>query len=146
MSMKEFTTAAKATEGDVEAVVGEDLTFLLDGDEYTAYAPTSGQLGMVMSSAGSGHVSATAAVINFVFSVLGDRDAAHLRERMFDRTDPFGVEQILEIFEYVIEEWTGRPIKQPSDFKPSHKSGGRKSTRAAAATVSTRSSSARTDT
>lgn len=142
--MKEFTTAAEATEDDNDAVVGEDIPFVLDGEEYTAYAPTSGQMGMILATAGGGGAEATGAIINFVFSVLGDEAHAKLRRRMFDRDDRFGLENILEMFESFVEEWTARPTKQPSDFKPSLKSGGRKSTRAAHGKGSSRSSSART--
>jgi hypothetical protein len=55
-----------------------------------------------------------AGVINFFCEVM-DADAhAYVVERLLDRKDPFGLEQVTEIMEWMIEEWTGNPTQKPS--------------------------------
>lgn len=141
MTIKEFTTAAKAADEDA-AAIGEPITITVDGDEITFIPPTSGQLTLAMVGASevSNNLERMAATINFFFSLLSDEDRIMFKQRLYDREDPFGPDEIGALTEMLMEEWSARPIKQPSDYSPSQRAGGQKSTprrhRAAASTRS----------
>ena len=99
--MKEFTTALKAVTDDED----QPMLFSIDGHELAAYQPTDGQLALLMSSIAA-HTSVqtrVAGVINF--------SATYITDRLLSRTDPLGVEQVEEIMEWMVEEWTGRPTQ-----------------------------------
>lgn len=107
--IKEFTTALKAVTED------EDLpmVFSVDGHELAAYKPTDGQLAILMSSLGR-HTQVqqkVAGVINFFVAVMDEDSATYVTDRLLSRDDPLGVEQVEEIMEWMIEEWTGRPTQ-----------------------------------
>lgn len=127
MTIKQFRTAARAA--DAEAV-GEPLEVEIDGRKIVLAPPTSGQLALVMVGASdvASESESIAASINFFFGLLNRADEKYLRRRLFDRDDPFEIDQIAEVVEYAIEEWFGRPTKSPSDFLPSQRGSGKKST------------------
>ncbi len=125
--MREFVTAVQeAYEGEAD----EGQTMKLDGRELTYYKPAEGQF-MVFMASTSRHSSTQeqiAAVVNF-FVELFDKDSqAHLVERLLDREDPFGIEQINNILDALAEDWSGRPTQPSTASTRSRKSGGRKST------------------
>jgi hypothetical protein len=106
--MKEFTTALKAVVDDEQA-----MEFAIDGTEMKAYQPTDGQLAMLMSNLGR-HTSVQtrlAGVIDFFVAVLDEESATYVSDRLLSRTDPLGLEQVQEIMEWMVEEWTGRPTQ-----------------------------------
>lgn len=129
MTIKQFRTAAKA-QVDNEEATGEPLEVDIDGRAVTLLPPTAGQLGLALT--GNSDMASTpeniASSINLFFGILEDHDAKFFRRRLFDRADPFDIDQIAAILEYAMEEWYGRPTKQPSDFLPSQHSTGKKST------------------
>lgn len=126
--MKEFITAVEAVEAE-----DEDLgtPFMVDGVECRAYAPSDGQLAMLVVSISkrSSQHEKIAGIINFFDSTLDEESREYITDRLLDRTDPFGVVQVEEIIEFLIEEWTGRPTKSPSGSTRSQRPGGQKSTR-----------------
>lgn len=162
MTMKEFTTAAKASADKDEAEFGEPLSFKVDDATFVALPPTQGEFAMLMLGATdiSTAVETIGNAINFFFAVLDDEwseppededddgkrinAAKYLKRRLFDRRDGFDAEDIMQIVEWQVESWSGRPTKQPSDFKQSQRSGGRKSTAHARHAARTRSSSGQT--
>lgn len=126
--MREFTTAVTQAHGE-EPEEGKTLT--IDGQDYTYYQPTDGQILMFVSAALGKHASqndAIAGTVDFFLGLFEENDAAHLAQRLMKRSDPFGIEAIDEILEEMITEWTGRPIKLPSDYAQSRKPGGQRST------------------
>lgn len=128
--MKEFTTAAKAVAASNEGVVGEVLVAKVDGREVTFNPPTEGQMAVLLAASAGlmSDAEAAANIINFFFSLVGDDDSRYLRQKLFHSEDPFGLEEIKDITMWLIEEWSGRPTKSPSDFMPSRQAGGPKST------------------
>jgi hypothetical protein len=128
MTIKSFTTAARNNTDD--GVLGEPVDVEVDGRTVTFLPPTTGQIAVTL--AGSSEMATdselAAAQINFFFSLLEKRDATWFRRRLFDRSDDFDIETIGEIVEYLMEQWSARPTKQPSDYLPSQRSGGKKST------------------
>lgn len=107
--MKEFTTALKAVTEDQD----QPMVFSIDGKELRAYKPTDGQLAMLMAAVGR-HTSVhtkVAGVIDFFVAVMDEDSANYVTERLLSRTDPLGVDQVEEVMEWMVEEWTGRPTQ-----------------------------------
>jgi hypothetical protein len=107
---KEFVTAVR------EVVEGEEaglIDFTVDGRKMIAHRPGDGQLAvlMAMTSRHSKDVEQIAGIINFFVDVLDDHDHHYIVDRLMDRKDPFGVEEVTAILEYMVEEWTARPTK-----------------------------------
>jgi hypothetical protein len=124
--MKEFKTAVRAVE-----TPEKELTFTVDGTELTAYMPRPEQLAVLMAATGR-HASLhtqIAGVIDFFVEVMDEDSQAYLRDRLLDRNDPFGLDEVESIIEWMVEEWTGRPTPPPSVSTRSRNNGGRKSTR-----------------
>lgn len=128
--MKEFVTAAEEVVDEEEGLDSGVLEFAIDGFEVKAYKPGSGQFALLMASTGrhSNVAEKTAGAINFFMSVLDDEAYNHVVSRLLDRKDPFGIEQVSEIMEWMIEEWSARPTQSSSGSSPSRKPAGRKST------------------
>lgn len=124
--MKEFITAAEKTEEPDEA----DLIFKIDGHEMRAYKPTDGQFALLMMAMGRHATEADqfAGVVDFFFNVLDETSQAYVSRRMMSREQLIPMEQIVEILQWMIEEWGGRPFQRPSGSTSSQRNGGRKST------------------
>lgn len=126
VQIKEFITAAKvAEEGDAA-----ETKFNVDGVECIAYKPQDGQLAILMATTGrhSNLHEKIAGVINFFVATLDEESHHHLVDRLLDREDDFGIEEVTEIMQELVEEWTGHPTVPPSGSPQSPSSGGRKST------------------
>ena len=134
---KAFTTAARREEPDAP------LEFTLDDETYRMFAPKDGQLALVMASmsdyADDGEGVAT--FINTFFALLEEDTRHALRRRLMDREDTFGVEQMMEILMWAVEEAAARPTKSSSASTPSRATSGQRSTAGARRTGSTRSTS-----
>lgn len=126
--MKEFNSAAEAVVNETEAPDG--LKFKIDGVECTAHHPQPGQLAILMASTGrrASEADMIAGIINFFASTLDKSSYRYVEDRLLDYEDPFGLEQVQDILEWLVEEWTGRPIKLPSGSTPSPGSTGDVST------------------
>jgi hypothetical protein len=134
-TMKEFLTAAKHAEaednGDDGAVPfkikNEDT-----GEEMVcrAYKPGDGQFAVLMATTSrhSSQQEQIAGIINFFASVLDDDSHHYVVSRLLDRRDPFGIEQVQGIMEFLIEEWSGRPTQSSSGSTRLQSSGGQNST------------------
>lgn len=140
--MKEFETAlaAASQEEDTASLdfVVVEITEAEDGSEQRvkvichAYPPSEGQVLLLLADAvgrNRGTQDKIAAIVDFMVDVLDKESHDYIVGRLLDRRDPFGVAQIEPIVMWMIEEWGGRPTKQPSDFAPSRKTGGQSSTR-----------------
>src|SRR5262245_10270535 len=125
MGMKEFTTAVREAKPD-----DEQMTFTVDGRECTCYKPDAGQMAVLLAtiSRQNSWSQQVAGVINFFVEVLDQDSHAYLVGRLLDRTDPFGIDEVQDIIEWMVEEWTGRPTPSPSGSTPSRQNGGQRST------------------
>jgi hypothetical protein len=95
-----------------------------------AYKPTEGQFALLMMALGR-HVSDTdqfAGVIDFFINVLDEPSQKYVVDRMATRTNIIPLEEIVQILEWMVEEWGGRPFPKPSVSTSSRRNGGRKST------------------
>jgi hypothetical protein len=120
----EFKIAGFSYEEDGETVV------LADDATVRAYAPTDGQLVMVASNFTdtADNMQKVAAAINFFTGTLDEDSLVYVKRRLLDRHDPFGVEEVTEILEWLLEEWSARPTKSSSGSSASPVATGRRST------------------
>jgi hypothetical protein len=124
--MREFITAVEESESEEEPA----LVFKVDGRELRAFKPTEGQFALLMMAMGR-HVAQTeqfAGVIDFFIQVLDAPSQQYVIDRMMSRTEIIPMSQIVEIMEWMIEEWGGRPFPSPSASTSSPPRSGRKST------------------
>lgn len=128
--MREFTTAANAVAEETQD--GEKgMPFVVDGVECRAFKPADGQLAVLIATT-SKHSSTqeqVAGLINFFVAVLDDDSHSYIVSRLLDRRDPFGITEVQDIMEWMVEEWSGRPTKSPSVSTQSPGSTGPSSTR-----------------
>lgn len=136
--MKEFVTALQQSEEEQDSI-----TFKIDKREIKAYRPTAAQYAIAMSALGRRNNTGQklAAIIDFFVEVLDEESQIYVENRLLDRTDPFGLDDVDAILEWMIEEWSARPTEQPSDSGQSPGSGGQKSTRRTTKSTSSRSRS-----
>ena len=127
--MKEFTTAVQEVEEDFDDEP-KGTVFGLDGIECRAFRPKDGQLAVLMASTGrhSTQNEQVAGIINFFASVLDDDSQTYVINRLLDRKDPFGIEQVQDIMEWLVAEWSGRPTRSSSASSQSQRTDGQKST------------------
>lgn len=136
----EFDTAvARVQAEDSEEEVSYSFTInevdekgnVVNSVECHAYAPEDGNIMMLMAdlvSRRAGIAQQIAGLVDFITDVLDEESRDYIVRRLMDRTDPFGITDLRGIVDYLMEEWSGRPTKQPSDYLPSRKVGGQKST------------------
>lgn len=125
---KEFMTAAREV---AEPEESSTLTFWLDGVECHAHTPKDGQFAVLMATT-SKHASVQeqiAGFTNFFVAVLDDESHSYVVNKLLDTNDPFGLDEMQEIMEWMGEQWAGRPTQPPSGSTRSRTNGGRKSTR-----------------
>lgn len=126
--MREFTTAAKAVIDDGDTF-GHEITTKVDDYEVTFMPCTEGQLAMLLGTDGVPINEKIATAINFFFGVLKDaRSVDHFKQRLWDRSDPFGPSEVSEIVQDLIEEWSANPTQSSSDSTGSPPSTGASST------------------
>jgi len=125
--LKEFVTAA---EDAARENADEGMEFSVDGVMCRCYRPKDGQLAVLMATTSrhSSQQEMIAGIINFFVAVLDEESHNYVVGRLLDRTDPFGIEQVQQIMNWMIEEWSGRPTPSPSVSTQSQRSGGRRST------------------
>jgi hypothetical protein len=102
-----------------------DITFKLGDDEMTAKCPTTGQLSLFFRGGTRGGLSSIGALIEFFSDVLEDADWRKVETRLRDGMD---VEVLSEISNFLIGEWSGRPIRPSSVSSPTPNGTGPKST------------------
>lgn len=131
-SIRQFTTQAKQTSERV--ISNEEVTYTIDGRDVTFLPPTSGQIAIAISSMSdlteNQGVEGAGAIINFFFSLLNAEDHLHFKRRLFNRDDPFELDQISEIVEALFEEWSAHPSQpQPDSLGLPHSTGPRSTVR-----------------
>lgn len=127
--MHEYITAVKEENRSKEEEDKGEV-FTLDKVEMRYFKPSPGQLALLIAQTGnfSSEDEQISSVINFFLKVLDKRSSSHLVSRLMDRDDNFELEQVIDIMEDMIEEWTGRPIMRRSDSTESRSAAGPEST------------------
>lgn len=133
--MKPIEVAAKRAKAEEENDWEPVEVPIMDPDGETtvliANPPGGGQIAAFMATAASFNsvTDNVGGTITFLTSLFDDDDRRYIINRLFDRKDPFGPDEIQAIISGLMEEWTGRPTGSPSGSARSQKPGGRKSTR-----------------
>jgi hypothetical protein len=125
MGMKQFVTAAKESQDPTP-----ELKFEVDGEEFISYPPTEEQLVFMIAAQADGYTTQNeqvAATINFFTNLLDSDSHTRLVRRLLDRNDPFKFEQMMEILEYLIGEWSENPTKSSTGSTSSQVSTGKSS-------------------
>ena len=136
-TIKEFEVAAAPQTDEPEgtkfkvpnvAVEGKEQTFTT----ITAYEPDEGQFAVLMATTGRGASDADriAGFINFFVNILDERGADYLTGRLLTPAfrDPFGIQEVEKIMDWLSETWTGNPTQGSSGSTPSPLTDGPKST------------------
>lgn len=143
--VKEF---ALALERELEDEPDELLPFQMQDDDTQLFAlmPTEADIALVagaMSQFAEDGEKAVA-VLDLFWSLMDDATARHLRRRLRNRKDRFGVMDVMNVLEWIVEERTGRPTKPSSASTASQPSTGARSTANSRPKASTRSRSRQT--
>lgn len=152
----EFDTAvARVLAEGEEPEAKESLTFtiverdpdtdeVIDRVECTAYKPNEGQIVILMADVMGRRatlVDKVAGTIDFFTDILDEPSKEYIVGRLLDPDDPLGLTELQPIINHIVEEWGGRPTKQPTDYSPSRKVAGRSSTPRTSKSTSSRSRS-----
>lgn len=121
--MKEFTTAVKdaATQEDEDGAI----LFVHNGQECVFYQPSEGQFLMMMSM--GGRSMAKNSIGNFIhlFIEMGDDDTQrYFRDILMDRNSGFTISGdggMFDIWEFLVEEWSGKD-SEPLTVSPQPRS------------------------
>lgn len=129
-TLKKFVTSAKNADAQGDTLeVGSPLPIDIDGREVTLLPPTTSQYVLMLASMETA-VSPQdqyASLINMFFGLLNDDDRRFIFSRLRDRNDPFDIENLAEIIEYVTEEWSAHPTEESSDSSSRSGASGKKS-------------------
>ncbi len=129
--MKQFSTAARRAQREEQDQSGlEPIHFEFDEQELVANPPGDGQFAMLMASMVdyATNTQTVAAAINFVFSLLDDDSRRYVQRRLMNPKDVFGGEDIMDMVQFFVEEWTANPTREPSGSTSSPPTDGPKST------------------
>jgi hypothetical protein len=124
-----LSVAAANAEDDVDDA---PMPFTIEGSEEQlfAYQPTEGQLVLlvgVMSDFESPQEQAST-VLDVFWGLLQDDTAKALKRRLRDRHDTFGLADIMNIIEWIVEETSARPTRPSLASVPSRATNGHLST------------------
>ena len=95
-----FTTTKKDR---AASRVGESLTIDIDGDEYEVVRPKDDSFALLTLA---GARSAIKAVTDFLDDAFTEESRMRLRDRLLDREDDFGFEDLLPIMVEIVKRWT----------------------------------------
>lgn len=149
--MKQFVTAARGKSGTAKRDEATAVEFEIvdpDGDVFQAkiYEPSTAQ-GAILASlskrANRRNAEALSSFISLFFEICDPDTALYLERRLIDSDDPFDIEAttevddegeeivcagLLDIFEYVMGEWSARPTKSQSGSQKRRSGTGKAST------------------
>lgn len=125
--MRQFGTAARRGVAAVNNPV--DIVFQWERSEnvwvdMTAHPPTTGQIALFLGHQGTG-AAGVRAMFELLASVLSDTDYLIIENQLRDGLD---VQVIVELVQYLTEEWSGRPTSPLSVSPTSPSSTGSPST------------------
>lgn len=139
--MKDFVTAVVAEDDENDGAI----SFKHNDTEVTFFKPSEGQEIMLLAMGGRG--MARDAVANFIqlfFELMDNDTQRYFSDILLDRKSGFGVYSeggIFDIFENLMEEWSGKDSQKPSASRASRRATGAKSTATTPVRASTSSRS-----
>lgn len=135
--MKEFSSSVRAADDGGQL---EDLPFALDGVDYVLRAPKRTQLAFLVATSAASRTDADriAAMLDFIEAALEPPGNEKIRVRLLDRDDPLELEHMVEVFNWALEQWSGRPPTSAAASSRRQLNGGRRSRAIASGAASTR--------
>lgn len=123
--MREFKQAAKRESALPNAV---DIEFSLNDEVLIASPPSTGQLTMFMAyqADGADPSDQAKAVMDLLYSIFDHDQYAWIQTQLLN--DDLDVDTLMEVIEYLGEEWSSRPTSSASASSPSRASTGKRST------------------
>lgn len=136
--VKKMIFDALEQEGEADSV-----ELHLNGEIHQVYRPTSGQVAIMMAAFGedASVADGAASILHFYRNIMEPEGYAAIKSILNNPRIPDSLERVMELTQDVIEEFTGNPTKQPTDYLQSQKSAGQNSTASRRAPASTRSRS-----
>ena len=101
------------------------------GEEFGFYEPTMAQMAymsMAISGDGLDVFRQVGMAINFLVNLMDDDDARRFRTILLDRQARVEEDEILDLYEDLMERWSSRPTESPSVSSRSARGTGRQST------------------
>lgn len=154
MSIRRFGDAAKAAERRAERDASDYLEYQVLDQKVKFFNPGTAALVHIsmmqtaVDSDGNNIQRGMAAVvpfIQFVTSLVEDRDAAYIRRLLSTENSGFDIMDMMELFDALLEDWaTGTPTTPASGSSPTRATTGKRSTATSRRAGSTRSTSAST--
>jgi hypothetical protein len=142
MTLKQFGNAAKASTAEPQE---PPLKANVLDRQVTFNSPGTGQIAYVASymAGDDGEIIQYGGMLNFLFSLLqDDDDRAYVKRSLRDQS--LTMEDVEEILIWIVEEWSERPTKRPSDFSDGQRTTGKSSTANSRRVASRRSTSGST--
>lgn len=139
--MKQFGTAARRGAGAVNNPVDIHFEFeVREGEfvEMVARPPTTGQLALFFAHQYDKGTGGVRSLFDFLSAVLSDAHYAVIEDQLHDGLD---VAVVIEVVQYLVEEWSSRPTKSPRASSASPATTGKRSTAKRLTAVSTSSNS-----
>lgn len=122
------------------------VTFAVDGETLTAYRPKSYALiEMAGATDSDDTIVQVRAIVNFMNETLDTDSREYIQRRLRDPDDPFDLEDLVPISQYLTERFSRRPTTRPKASAARPRKTGSASTGRARSRASTRSNSRQTD-
>lgn len=141
-TIRSFGDAVKAAE---RAEEDNEPSLVVDvlGREIELEYPGSGQVVFMTAALAStdGDITQVGEVVQFLYHLCSEEDAQYLKRQLLDRKSGFDSEAVIELIEYITEEWSSRPTRNVSGSSQSRSRTGASSTGGARRKVSTPSTS-----
>lgn len=138
-SFGDAVKAAERAEEDNEPPLVIDIL----GREIELEYPGSGQVIYMTAALASteGDITQVGEVVQFLYHLVTDEDAAYIKGKLLDRKSGFDGDTVIELIEYITEEWSSRPTRNASGSSQSRSRTGASSTGGARRRASTPSTS-----
>jgi len=134
MAKRDFVAAAVRQDEEDGEVEAEVLEFTLADEEFVADKATTSQVALIAAATEDGGVAMIAAVMRFLEGVLQDDGFSRLRKLVAQGRVPLELliggdeENEQGIVDWIVDKSSDRPTKPPTDYLPSRKTGGQRST------------------
>ena len=141
-SIRSFGDAVRAAE---RAEEDQEPPLIVDvlGRNIELEYPGTGQVVYMTAALASadGDINQVGEIVQFLYHLVSEEDSQYLKSKLLDRFSGFDSEAVIELIEYITEEWSSRPTRNASGSSQSRSRTGASSTGGARRKVSTPSTS-----
>jgi hypothetical protein len=123
--MKNFTVAGRRAASSVNNPVAVEFQ-IEKGAVRVANPPSTGQLIMFFRDMSEGGTDAVDGIFGLLRVALSESDYNGVQQDL--RDGKYDIEMLIEVVQWLVEQWSGRPTQPSSESSPSRKRTGRPST------------------